>query len=81
MEWYFIILIAIIVYFLLGPIMLGFAKLNNVDPFILQRDNLKELLNTEKGVKSYIIVHIFGFLFSSLWIEKRLIDKIKNMGV
>ena len=71
----------IVSYFLLGPIMLLTSKLNKIDPFILQRDNLKELLETEEGAKSYILVHIFGPLFTSLWIEKRLIDKIKNMGV
>ena len=81
MAWYFVILIIIGFYLLMGPIMLGFAKLNKVDPYILQRDNLDELLKTKEGERSYIIVKVFYYLFTPLFFEKWLIDKIRKKSV
>jgi len=78
MAWYYIVLIVIGGYLLMGPIMLFFAKINKVDPFILDRENLDELLETKEGEKSYIIVKVFYYLFAPLILEKHLIDKIRK---
>lgn len=72
MSWYWILLIIIGGLLLMGPIMLGSAKLNKVNPFILEEDN------PEKDSNSFIIVNIFYPLFIPLWIEKKIFDWIKT---
>lgn len=78
MSTFAIVLIVIGAILLVGPIMYLSAKLNKVDPFIRQRENLDELLKTKEGERSYIITGVFYVLFSVLWFEKYIIDKIKK---
>ena len=54
---------------LMGPVMLLFAKLNKVDPFILEKD--EEVIKNDE--KSLIIVNILKPLFAPLWIETKII--------
>ena len=71
MNWWWIILIVIGGYLLLGPIMLGFAKLNHIDPYILEKD-------PDGDINSFIMVQVFGPLFSPLWLETKVIRWIKK---
>lgn len=72
MSWYWILLIIIGGLLLMGPIMLGFAKLNKVNPYILEEDD------PEKDLNSFMIVNILRPLFAPLWIEKKIFDWIKT---
>ena len=66
----FLIILGILI--LMGPIMWGFAKLNKVDPFILDREH------PEEDERSLICVVVLRPLFAPLWLEKRLIDWFKK---
>ena len=63
------ILIVVGAFFLLGPIMLFFAKINKIDPFILEKSK-EEIL---KDSKSFVLVNILRPLFCPLWIERKLL--------
>ena len=69
METLWIVLIVIGALILLGPIMLFFAKINKVDPYILKKSN-EEILKDEK---SFILVSILEPLFVPLWIETKIL--------
>lgn len=69
-----IILIIIGGLILWGPIMLFFAKINKVDPYIL--DKGQEAI--EKDEKSFILVNILKPLFVPLWLET---DILKWIGL
>ncbi len=74
MKTIYIVLIIIGAFLLLGPIMLGFAKLNKVDPYILEKSN--EEINEDP--KSYILVGILYPLFVPLWLETWLVRLLKK---
>jgi len=69
MKTLWIVLIIIGALILLGPVMLFFAKLNKVDPYILEKSN-EDILKDEK---SFILVNIFRPLFVPLWIETKIL--------
>lgn len=69
METLWIVLIVIGALILLGPIMLFFAKINKVDPYILKKSK-EEILKDEK---SFILVSILYPLFVPLWIETKIL--------
>ena len=77
MKAIFIVLIVIGGLLLLGPIMLLSAKLNKVDPFILDKDLDFDNLTPEQE-KSYIMVRLLRPLFVPLWLEAKLIKKLKG---
>ena len=77
MSWWCVVLIVLSGLILLGPIMYGFAKLNKIDPFILDKINDKKDL-TDFEVKSLITITVLRPLFVPLWLEKRLIDWLKK---
>ena len=54
---------------LMGPVMLLFAKLNKVDPFILEKGE-EAIKNNEK---SLMVVNILKPIFAPLWIETKII--------
>lgn len=70
-----IILIFIGVYILMGPIMLGVAKLNKFDPYILEKTE-EEIMKDEK---SFIMVNILRPMLFPLWMETKLIRWIKRV--
>ena len=77
MKAIFIVLIVLVGLLLLGPIMLLSAKLNKVDPFILDKDLDFDNLTPEQE-KSYIMVRLLRPLFVPLWLEAKLIKKLKG---
>ena len=74
MKTIWIILIVIVGYFLLGPIMYGCARLNKVDPYIFEKSDEEK----EKDIRSFLIVGVLSPLFVPLWLETKLIKKIKR---
>lgn len=74
MTWYWFALIILGVLIAWGPIMLFFAKLNKVDPYILQKSE-EEIL---KDTKSFTLVLILRPLFVPLWLETKLINFLKH---
>ena len=74
MSWWGIVLIILGALILMGPIMYGFAKLNNVDPWIREKSN-EEIMKDEK---SFILTGILYPLFVPLWIEKKIINLFKK---
>ena len=74
MKVIWIILIVLVGLILFGPIMLGFSKLNKVDPYILE----KNPDDSDFDERSFIIVNIFRPLFVPLWLETKLIKKLKK---
>ena len=71
MKTLWIVLIVIGALILFGPIMLFFAKINKVDPYILEKSN-EEILKDEK---SFILVNILKPLFVPLWIETKILRR------
>ena len=69
METLWIVLIVIGALILLGPIMLFFAKINKIDPYILKKSK-EEILKDEK---SFVLVNILYPLFVPLWIETKIL--------
>jgi hypothetical protein len=69
MKILWIVLIVIGALILFGPIMLFFAKINKVDPYILEKSN-EEILKDEK---SFVLVNILKPLFVPLWIETKIL--------
>ena len=67
-----IILIIIGGLILWGPIMLFFAKINKIDPYML--DKGQEAI--EKDEKSFILVNILKPLFVPLWLETDILKRI-----
>lgn len=65
MKILWIILIAVAFLILMGPIMLLFAKINKVDPYILEKGE-EAILQDEK---SFVLVNILRPLFAPLWLE------------
>ena len=59
----------------MGPVMLLFAKLNKVDPFILEKGE-EAIRNDEK---SLMVVNIFKPLFAPLWIETKIIRWFRTL--
>lgn len=55
-----------------GPIMLFYAKINGVDPYILEKSE-EEITKDEK---SFIVVNIFRPLFAPLWFERKILMRI-----
>lgn len=82
MNTIYIILIVITAWFLLGPIMLGFAKLNHVNPYINEKECRDTPNFTDEEIKSFIIVNgPMRILFQPLWLETKIIrwfKKIRN---
>ena len=72
MNVFWIILIVIGGLILWGPIMLFFAKLNKIDPYILEKGP-EEI---QKDEKSFILVNIFSPLFCPLWLETKFLKWI-----
>jgi len=72
MKAVYIILIILGALILWGPIMLGFAKLNKVDPFILEKSD-EEI---RKDTRSFILVNLLKPLYVPLWLETKLIKKV-----
>lgn len=75
MKLIFIILIVIGALLLLGPIMWLTAKLNKIDPFILDRGLDYDNLNPEQE-RSFLLVQILRPLFVPLWLETKVIKKL-----
>ena len=69
MKVLWIVLIVIGALILFGPIMFFFAKINKVDPYILEKSD-EDIL---KDSKSFILVNIFRPLFVPLWIETKIL--------
>lgn len=69
MKILWIILIAVAFLILMGPIMLLFAKINKVDPYILEKGE-EAILQDEK---SFVLVNILRPLFAPLWLETELL--------
>jgi len=67
-----IILIVISMLILMGPVMCFVSRLNHVNPFILEEED------PNSDPKSLILVTILRPLFIPLWLEKKLMDKIKS---
>lgn len=76
MKTYVLILIIVAALLLMGPVMLLFAKLNGVDPFVL--DKIGPEGPTPEQQKSFIIVHILRPIFSILWMEARIIKSLRR---
>ena len=71
MEILWIILIVVGALILWGPIMLFFAKINKVDPYILEKSEEE----VTKDEKSFILVNILRPLFVPLWIETKILRR------
>lgn len=69
MKILWIILIAVAFLILMGPIMLLFAKINKVDPYILEKGE-EAILQDEK---SFVLVNILRPLFAPLWLETKFL--------
>jgi len=69
MLW--IILIVVGALILWGPIMLFFAKINKVDPYILEKSE-EEITKDER---SFILVSILRPLFVPLWVETKILRR------
>lgn len=74
--WIVLIILAFII--LLGPLMLLFAKLNKVDPYILEKEDIINGNMTKEEERSFIIVNVFRQLFAPLWIETKIIKSFKK---
>jgi len=70
-----IILIVISMLILMGPVMCFVSRLNHVNPFILEEED------PNSDPKSLILVTILRPLFIPLWLEKKLMDKIKSRKI
>ena len=77
MKLIFIILIVIGALLLLGPIRWLTAKLNKIDPFILDRGLDYDNLNPEQE-RSFLLVQILRPLFVPLWLETKVIKKLTS---
>ena len=77
MWWISLIILGVLI--LWGPIMLFFAKLNKVDPFILDKECVQTGDLNDQELKSFLIVNILKPLFAPLWVETALINKIKKL--
>ena len=77
MKLIFIILIVIGALLLLGPVMWFTAKLNKIDPFILDRGLDYDNLNPEQE-RSFLLVQILRPLFVPLWLEAKVIKKLTS---
>jgi len=71
MEIQWIILIIVGALILWGPIMLFFAKINKVDPYILEKSE-EEITKDER---SFILVSILRPLFVPLWVETKILRR------
>jgi hypothetical protein len=71
MEMLWIILIVVGALILWGPIMLFFAKINKVDPYILEKSE-EEITKDER---SFILVSILRPLFVPLWVETKILRR------
>lgn len=78
MKEIWIVLIVLVFIILLGPLMLLFAKINKVDPYILEKEDIINGNMTTKEEHSFIIVNILKPLFSILWIETKFIKLFKK---
>lgn len=76
MSWYWILLIIFGAIVLMGPIMLFFAKLNKIDPFVLDKVNLDEDNLTTDQERSLMTIVILRPLFFPLWIERKIIKQL-----
>lgn len=79
--WWKIVLLVLGFYLILGPVMLFFAWLNKVDPYILEKIDSSQIdLGTlgSREKKSLMVVTILRPLFSPLWVETKVIRKIKE---
>lgn len=76
MKTYVLILTIVAAMLLMGPVMLLFAKLNGVDPFIL--DKIGPEGPSPEQEKSFIIVNILKPLFAFLWLEARIIKSLRR---
>ena len=74
MNIFYILLIVLVFLLLLGPLMLVFAKLNKVDPYILE----KTPEEIEKDSRSFVLINALKPLYYPLWIEKRIIDLFRK---
>ena len=73
MSWWWVLLILVGFYLMLGPIMWVSCKLNHVDPYVLEKENPTE------DEKSFIMVSVLlKPMLSSLWIETKIIRWIKT---
>ena len=70
-----IVLIVVGAFILLGPIMLFFAKINKIDPFILDKSE-EEI---KKDERSYVLVRILSPLFRPLWLEADVINWVSKL--
>ena len=77
MKLIFIILIVIGALLLLGPVMWFTAKLNKIDPFILDKGLDYDNLNPEQE-RSFLLVQILRPLFVPLWLEAKVIKKLTS---
>lgn len=71
-----IILIFIGALILMGPIMLGVAKLNKIDPYILEKSEAE----VWEDYKSSIMVTLLRPLFYPLWIETKIVRWFKSLN-
>jgi hypothetical protein len=71
MEMLWIILIVVGALILWGPIMLFFAKINKVNPYILEKSE-EEITKDER---SFILVSILRPLFVPLWVETKILRR------
>ena len=71
MEIQWIILIIVGALILWGPIMLFFAKINKVDPYILEKSE-EEITKDER---SFILVSLLRPLFVPLWVETKILRR------
>ena len=68
-----IILIAVAFVALLGPVMLLAARLNKVDPYVLEK------LDGDFDQRSYILVSALKPLFWPLWVERRIVRAVARL--
>ena len=73
MSWWWVLLILVGFYLLMGPIMLLSCKLNGVDPYVLEKEH------PEEDERSFIMVTtLLRPMLSSLWLETKVIRWIKT---
>lgn len=73
MSWWWVLLILIGFYLILGPIMLLSCKLNDVDPYVLEKEH------PEEDEKSFIMVNtLLRPMLSPLWLETKVIRWVKT---
>ncbi len=63
---------------LLGPLMWVFAKLNKIDPFILDRFDAPKDDMSKEELRSFMLVSILRPLFAPLFLEKKIINLFKK---